>query len=250
MLNPNAILRFADRQKRLLRQTYDTSWQRGASSYQPDDDPEREPTLPLGMAVTGLTGAGLLVARQRYKYVAPVRPDPVRRVIALSRGFEGVNSMAGQLVNLSAGGDPKLYEADGDPQAALNDWIGSNGWRLDAGDAVAWAGEQAGYAEAANADGQLLYSWMSVGDSRVCSDCEQLSGFPPMALGDWPTSPGAGDTECMYGCRCGWDTWDGAVDANYAPSLSPDQNDLVITMADRQAQSLVDMIPDVAYLEG
>lgn len=39
---------------------------------------------------------------------------------------------------------------------ATQEWLDSNEWRLTAGESVAWAGDQAGYAQAANEDGQLL----------------------------------------------------------------------------------------------
>lgn len=250
MLPPEAVLAFADRQKKLLRKTYDDGWRKGVSAYQPDPDPQQNPSLPYELAAAGLGGVALLGVKRKYQYVAPTHPDPIRRVVALAPSFNGVNTMIGQLNAVVSGESPEIYEAGGDYGEALAQWIAANGWRLDAGDSVAWAGEQAGYAEAADADGQLLFSWITEGDSRVCSDCDLLSTYPPMPLSDWPTAPGAGDTECGPGCRCSWDTWDGAVSQFYSPRLSDQQQELANTLAQQQAEAISSMISDVAYLEG
>lgn len=242
MLPPEAVYRFADRQKWLLRHTYDQSWQRGVASYEPDPDPAQEPSLPRSLAITGLTGAALLAVYRRYAYVPPQSPDPVTRAVALAPSFQGINRMASELAS------PVTLAALGTGSDVAG-WAETNAWRLDAGASVAWAGEQAGFAEAANADGQMLYQWMSAGDNRVCDDCEMLSSFPPMALGDWPTSPGAGDTTCNVGCRCSWDIFGQQLPDNYTPSLSPEQQGLIDTISERQLQALQDMMPDAAYLE-
>lgn len=249
MIPPEAVLHFIDQQKRLLRRTYDEAWQRGVVSYEHDDDPEQEPTLPHAMAVAGLSDIALLAARRRYRYKAPAHPDPVRRTVALAGAFAGLNAMVRQVAAVASGTSPELMDAGGDFDAALAAWADANAWRLDAGDSVAWAGEQAGFAEAADSDGMMLYQWVSVGDTRVCSDCELLADFPPMPLGQWPTSPGAGDTTCNAGCRCSWDTWGVIPSDSYAPELSSAQQDLVGTLSDRQAQVLADMLPDAPYLD-
>lgn len=84
---------------------------------------------------------------------------------------------------------------------ALQRFMDTNQWRLYPGESVAWAGEQAGYQEAADADGMLL-EWQTEADDHVCEDCADLGTLPPMPAGDWPTTPGQGDTECNVGCRC------------------------------------------------
>ena len=155
--------------------------------------------------------------------------------------------MAAELAQLLQGVAPEVADT-GSLDGALSSWVDTNAYRLDAGASVGWAGEQAGYAEAADADGQFLYAWTSVGDTHVCPDCELLSGFPAMALGQWPTSPGAGDTECSVGCRCTWDIWPVPLPADYVPNLSADQQALADTLADRQLQALSDMLAEAAYL--
>lgn len=251
MISTESIARFVDKQKRLLRAAYDEAWQRGVNSYEPDADPDQDPPTPLEIATAGLTGAALLAVLRRYRYVPPPNPDAVRRAVALAPAFTSTNRMGAELSGLSAATQPETAAAMGDMGQAMADWADANAYRLDAGAAVAWAGEQAGFAEAANQDGQFLYAWSSVGDQRVCNDCELLSSLPPMPLSDWPTSPGAGDTECSYGCRCSWDTFDMTPpDAGTPPpDLSPDQADLVDTLSERQLQALGDMMPDAAYLE-
>lgn len=250
MIQPQAILQFVDKQKKLLRQIYDEAWLNGVDSYEPDDDPEEEPPTPRELVLAGLVGSALLAALRDYKYVPPASADPVRRAVALYPSYQSLNKMVNELLIVTGGWTPEAVAAKGDLTGALQQWMDSNAWRLAAGDSTAWAGEQAGYAEAANADGQFIYAWMSVGDTHVCSDCELLSSFPPMSLGEWPTSPGAGDTECSVGCRCSWDTFATTdLPITYVPQLTQNQADLANTLADQQAQVLMDLMPDVAYLE-
>jgi hypothetical protein len=50
-----------------------------------------------------------------------------------------------------------------------------------------------------------LWSWLNMGDNRVCDDCERLSKLQPMTLTEWQTNhtePGRGDTICGDHCRC------------------------------------------------
>lgn len=250
MIHPEAILRFADQQKKLLRKTYDEAWLQGVHSYIPDDDPDKEPSLPRDMAVAGLSGSPLLNVRRQYKYQAPNHPSAVYRAVALAPAFIGIASMVGEIVSIMDAASPYVESANGDISLALTNWTETNSWRLDNGDSVAWAGEQAGYAEAADADGQYLYGWMTVGDNRVCSGCELLSSFPPMPLGMWPTAPGAGDTDCGPGCRCSWDVWGDPLPVDYVPYLTSDQQALSDQLATQQAQTITDLMPDAVYLEG
>ena len=114
---------------------------------------------------------------------------------------------------------------------AASDWAQSNAWRLDAGESVAWAGQQTGYAEAADTDGQLL-EWLPESDEHVCEDCGSLGDLPPMPLSDWPTTPGAGDTDCNVGCRCVLQVADEQLGPNgEPPALSQAQEDLVSRIA-------------------
>jgi hypothetical protein len=255
VISHTAALRFADAQKRLLRRTYDTAWGQGVGGYQPDADPRHQPDAPRDVAEAGLTGAALLALRRTYSYVAPTSPDPVRRTVALAPAFRGVNAMVAEVLTIT----PDVTDATAASEAtisaaealgqALQQWMVSNAYRLNMGDSVAWAGEAAGYAEAADADGQLL-EWDDVGDEQVCEDCLSLASMPPMPLSEWPTSPGAGDTECSVGCRCSWsDAGTVAPGDTYAPSLDAGQQSTIGGLLDSQSQTMSDMMPDVAYLE-
>ncbi len=213
MIAPEAIYRFLAAQKHLLRRTYDAAWQTGVANYQPDQDPDSEPSTPRHVAEAGLAGAALLAIRRAYKYVPPASPDPVRRAVALAPAFRSLNAMHTELAELSPAnvaqsqlatiaavdsGGKGLSHEDATAQA-FDDWMGSNAWRLDNGDSVAWAGEQSGGAEAADADGQLL-QWTGADDDRECDDCRELSAMPPLPLSEWPAQPGDGSTECNVGC--------------------------------------------------
>lgn len=215
-MNPGAVARFHAAQTRNLQQTYHRAWQHGVASYAPDPDPtpaEQEEHRERALLVGG-SAAAVLVARSR-RYRPPDAPDDGTEANALGGAREGLDRMAQELVSLTpasshvdqateAARAGEIPERDIHSYAeglATSDWADSNAWRLDAGESVAWTGEQAGYSEAAAADGQLL-EWLPEGDERVCSDCEQLGSLPPMPMDDWPTQPGAGDTICNAGCRC------------------------------------------------
>lgn len=99
---------------------------------------------------------------------------------------------------------------------------------------MAWSGEQRGYAEAANADGQLI-EWLTEA-TGVCEDCEALGGLPPMPLADWPTTPGSGDTVCASGCRCVLQVADDQElgPNGEPPALTDGQESLVSQIAERR----------------
>lgn len=216
MIPPGAIQRFAERQRQLVHDSYDKAWQQGVEAYEPDADPE-DPTpehLHRGEEAS-LTGLLLLKARANRVYEPPRTPDLARRQQALAGALKSTERMAGELAQLSP--TPKHFEeaqAEVDAGkiaaealtaaalgAAVADWAESNAYRLDSGASVAWAGEQAGYAESANTDGQLL-AWVDEGDEKVCGDCDALDSMGPMPLEDFPAMPGEGATECDVGCRC------------------------------------------------
>ena len=200
-MNPGAIERFHAAQSRNLEQTYDHAWRQGVASYEPQDPepaPDKNPavaTAPVG------TGAALLTRRQQ-AYREPAAPDAARRARALEPASAGLAKMTDELHQLTptqehmqtaeaAARSGEIDAGDMDAYAealAAGDWLESNAWRLDAGDSVAWSGEQAGYAEAADADGQLL-EWLPESDEHVCEDCGSLGELPPMPLSDWPTRP-------------------------------------------------------------
>jgi hypothetical protein len=90
--------------------------------------------------------------------------------------------------------------------------------------------------EAAAADGMLL-EWLPEADDHVCADCEGLGALPPMPLGDWPTTPGSGDTACSVGCRCVLQvSVDQELPGGELPALTEDEEALVSRIA--QAREL------------
>jgi hypothetical protein len=187
----------------------------GVANYTPDDDPAPEDVpdepAPDPSTAAGATGAAVLAALRMYPYKAPKQPDALRRAAALAPAFASLDRMAGELATLSPSTDAiDQGNADESFASALLGWAVSNGWRLDAGESTAWAGESSGFAEAATQDGQLL-EWIDSGDDHECADCEVLAGMPPAPLSDWPCQPGDGVTECHSGCRCSLDVSDQQV---------------------------------------
>lgn len=246
-LDPAAIHRFAHQQKQLLVDTYNDAWAVGVVGYEPDPDPPQQPHTAQHLAEAGLAGAALLAVRQLYPYKPPTTPDPLSRAQALAPAFGGVNRMMAELNSYALTSMAQVAE---DYAGALQTWLEGNSWRLDAGDSVAWAGEQNGYGEAADQDGQLL-EWQAEGDDRVCEDCQTLADMPPQALADWPSRPGDGTTECNVGCRCNLVASEVSVvpGDTYAPALTDDQRQLVGALSDRQSESLGAMMPDAQYLD-
>lgn len=261
MIPPAAIQRFTEQQRQLIHDSYDQAWRRGVQGYEPDADPD-EPTPEHQYAgeEASLTGAALLRARSRRSYEAPTQPDMARRQQALAGALKSTERMAGELATLSP--EPKHQvaaqtEVDdgklpvesvtaGALALAVAGWAESNAYRLDAGASVAWAGEQAGYAEAANTDGQLL-QWQSEDDDSVCEDCADLESMGPLPLEDFPTMPGDGATECDAGCRCSLE----AVAISMLPGdeLAPlgDEASAALEKVAGQAQERMDKsMPEVA----
>lgn len=250
-MNPGAVARFHSAQTRLLQSTYHRAWRHGVATYQPDPDPtEKERERARERAVTAsIAAAAVLVARGR-DYVPPDSPDPDAEARAMTGARSSLDRMAGELMALTPASQHVEQAAEAAAAGeiehrdiasyaeglAASDWADSNAWRLNAGDSVAWAGEQAGYSQAAAADGQLL-EWLPEGDERVCSDCEQLGSLPPMPMDDWPTQPGAGDTICNAGCRCVLQVADGQEllgAGDELPALTQDENDFISELAERR----------------
>jgi hypothetical protein len=244
-VNVDAVARFHAAQSRLLADTYDRAWRHGVASY----EPAAEGADGDGSAPAAIPAAGGLLAARAAAYVAPSTPDERAKADALRGAANGLEGMAGELLALhpSAAHDQQAadavsseailpHESSAYAEAlAAREWAESNQWRLNAGDSVAWSGEQRGYAEAANVDGQLL-EWLPESDGRVCESCESLGSLPPMPLGDWPTTPGAGDTICREGCRCVLQVADEhELGPNgEPPALSRDQEDVVSRIAERR----------------
>jgi hypothetical protein len=246
-VNPSAIARFREAQSRLLGETFDRAWRHGVASYQPEEESQRPlPPEDTHPHVTAAAGVAALAACRLRRYRAPSTPDPVRRDRALEPATASLDKMADELHQVAptsehvqaaeAAARSGAIDARDMPSyadaLAVQDWAESNAWRLNAGDSVAWAGEQAGYSEAADADGQLL-EWLPEADHHVCADCEGLGALPPMPLSDWPTTPGVGDTACSVGCRCVLQvSADQTLPDGEPPALSEDEEQLVSRIAE------------------
>lgn len=252
MLHPDALASFAQSQKALVVATYNQAWHRGVASYPPPDRPhDAEAESARQHDEELLTGAALLAARRRRQYVAPAHPDQYRRAIAVAPALSGVNSMVVELSTLSP--TPEQIAGAADAQGALAEamaqWAETNSWRLNGGESAAWAGEQAGYGEAADAAGDLL-DWQTEGDDHVCDSCDALGSMGPMPLGEWPTTPGAGDTDCAVGCRCSLESVSAflAGDTYQPQSLTDDQQAAVNQILDTRSSALDGLMPDMAML--
>jgi hypothetical protein len=145
-------------------------------------------------------------------YTTPVTPptpttQPGRLSQMLTHPSGGLMmaAMGAALVSLASMRSQLQTISRADDTTGLSTFLGSAQSRLDGGSAIAWSGEQNGYAQAADASGDLL-RWVTEGDDRVCEDCQAYGDMDPMPLGMWPTSPGSGQTECSLGCRCSFDT--------------------------------------------
>lgn len=264
MLKPDALGNFAVAQKRLLVATYNAAWQTGVHNYAPaprELDPAAEADRDRDEAL--LAGAALLASRRMRSYRPPTSPDSYRRAVAVAPALRGVNAMTAELSTLTP--TPADVRAAAEAVAAgtvspadeawqgvvemLSGWASDNAWRLTAGESVAWAGEQAGYAEAANSDGMLL-EWVTEGDDRVCLDCEMLGTMGPMPLEEWPSVPGSGDTACNVGCRCSFDVAAvmPASDSYMPVTPTPDQQAAVDSILGRRETALNGLMPDAAVL--
>ena len=258
MIDVAAIARFHRAQAALLASTYDHAWRHGVASYEPDDDPE-EPARPradetkiqLVPIIAAGTAAALLTRRER-PYQPPLAPVAEVRARALTPALAGLDRMAGELQHITP--TPAQLQAAEDAiragtiesedavsyalALAAREWVEGNEWRLNAGESVAWAGEQDGYGQAANEDGQLL-EWLTEADDRVCDDCSELGDMPPMPLSEWPTTPGAGDTTCDVGCRCCMIVADDQeLPGGELPALSEDQEATLSRIAEGRREAL------------
>lgn len=264
MLHPDALAAFALAQKRLLVSTYNDAWHQGVANYPASGRPvDEQAEQSKERDEATLTGAALLAARRRRQYVPPTLPEQYRRAIAVAPALNGVNNMVGELSTLApsqahldaaqaAVQDGAIAPADAPSYAlteALANWVAANDWRLNAGESVAWAGEQAGYGEAANAAGDLL-EWETEGDDHVCADCEALGEMDAMPLSEWPTTPGAGDTECDVGCRCGFSVAATmpSTDTFQSYPLGADAQAVTDAILQRRSEALNGLMPDAALL--
>lgn len=183
MLNMQAIEAFIERQQRLLNETFDRSWALGRARFGERGrlsapDPARK-RRALGPAFSSL-------AKMRRELRA-LRPSPAH-----------LEAAAALAATTTGGGVSVEKVAEG---LAVQEYAKTAEPRLLAGRAVVWSGVQLGTAEAADRSGQLL-AWVAQDDGGLCATCAQYASEAPRRLAEWPTTPGAGDTPCSYGCRC------------------------------------------------
>jgi hypothetical protein len=266
---------FVDKQKRLLVQTYNAAWQKGVDSYGKGTPPEKPDPVRRAVALAPAFKSLNAMADE----FADVGKKPVREADPSAQQKPTVSQRLKQLFRIGVGtaaavkvaGSPREpsdspssdtgasepasaasddADAAGSVASAVRDWVINNAYRLDGADSVVWAGEQAGYGEAADADGQLL-GWDDTGDASECGDCHELANMPPQPLSEWPCTPGDGATECNIGCRCELTATGDSVLPNdtYAPALTGSQSALIDKLVAAQADAMSAMMPDSQYLE-
>lgn len=180
----DASRRWQRKQADILMRAYIAAWRRGVSSY-------RSSRMPPAI---GQSPAHL-----------PAAPDSSAMSRALAPALLGIARIGAHLGAISP--TPGQVSRAGNYQDALRlaalEHMRNRAWTLANGMSVAWAGEQAGYAEAAHAEG-LWLEWQLDPTPGVehCDDCPVLATFPPMPLDRWPTMPGDGGTACNVGCKC------------------------------------------------
>lgn len=209
MTPQQAAARWQHRQARILARSYVKAWHTGQQAYR------TQTVTPL--ATTAATTP------------PPTGPAAQQMGRALAPALAGLATMAAQVASVIP---TAVLLAENSVEVAyrlaVRGFLLSNAWRLAAGVSVIWAGEQLGYAQAANADG-LLLAWELDPRASHCQDCPALAALPPMPLSEWPTLPGEGATACNVGCKCSLQ----AVAAT-RPVLTPDQQLVVARVAARQ----------------
>lgn len=207
-----AAAAWQQRQLQLLASTYQQAWQQGANAYRTQQATPNVPTK----APTNL----------------PMKPNAAVMSRALAPAATSLARMAATIATIVPTAPQLAVTATvaAATTLAIRQYLKTNGWLLGAGVSVAWAGEQAGYAQAADADG-LLLDWQLDPNPAVhhCDDCPALAALPPMPLNWWPTLPGEAATDCNVGCRCSMR----AVAAS-PPSLTAAQHEVISRIGNRQ----------------
>jgi hypothetical protein len=178
-----ATARWQQKQARAIRNTYRDAWKTGRNAYRSEQHPpntQHRPAKP-----------------------PPARPAALPERQALAPALNSLARMGAELVLLvpTAAQIAVAGSMAAAMLLAIKAWIKTNAYRLAGAASVAWAGEQHGYTQAADADG-LLLAWQLDGAAHHCDDCLALAGLPAMPLEQWPTMPGDGATECGAGCKC------------------------------------------------
>lgn len=209
MTPAQASAAWQQRQAKTLKQTYTAGWKTGVRNYQ-----SQHATPPATAAAT---------AAPTVPAAAPMQQALTPALTSLARMGAQLAIIVPTVVQLAAAGTAIAAIA-----LAAREWLQANAYLLAGGVSAAWAGEQHGYAQAANADG-LLLDWELDPRAEHCSDCPALAALPPLPLGVWPTLPGDGATECATGCKCSMR----AVAAD-APVLTAEQEQTLLRVASKR----------------
>lgn len=205
---PKASQRWQNRQVQALHDAYNKAWHQGARNYH-----SQYATPPVPRT------AGP-------KPTAPNIANMQKTLAAALATIASIGVALAAIVPTTA----QITAAGGLSAATITlmrAYLATVAWRLALAVYVVWVAEQAGYAEAAQADGLLLKWTLDPSpDIHHCVDCPGLASLPPMPLEMWPTLPGMGDTECNVGCRCSMQ----AVAAPI-PSLSGSQEEILRRVA-------------------
>lgn len=187
MVTPQqAAAQWQQRQTKLLAEQYAKAWQQGANAYRTEQATPQHatPVLPTGGSL-------------------PAKPNATAMSRALGPAVQSLAQMAATIATIvpTAAQLATAGSVAAATSLAIKTYLASHAWRLAAGASVIWAGEHAGYAQTADADGQLI-SWELGPSANPCGDCPALAALPAMPLSWWPTLPGEGATECNVGCKC------------------------------------------------
>lgn len=204
-----AASRWLARQERLIRQAYEKGWQAGQRNYR-----SQYATPPAATVTT-----------------AAAQPNQATMSRVISPALTSAQRVAAQLAVIvpTAAQIAATATMAAAVALAVRQFLATKTFLLLLAVYVLWAAEQAGYAEAAHADG-LLLRWELDLRADHCSDCPALATLPAMRLDQWPTLPGEGATECKQGCKCSLRSVPGAV----ARPLTAQQLELVQRLAARQ----------------
>jgi hypothetical protein len=207
-----AATRWQSRQARLLKATYLKGWQAGVRNFRSQQ--------PASTRQRGATPAAPALATPPTATMSQALSPALTSLARMGAQLAVIVPTAAQLAVAGTVAAATLL--------AVKEFLKTSGWLLAAGVSVAWAGEQAGYAHAADANGFLL-RWQLDPRAEHCDDCPLLAMLPPLPLAMWPTFPGDGATECNVGCKCSLQ----AVTAEI-PVLTAEQQELLSRIGNRQ----------------
>lgn len=211
MILHHAVAEWQKRQAHAISQAYDRAYRDGQQNYRRDN------TNPAPHTATGQPPPAVPPAQPKLQALSPA-------LNSLARMGAEMALLVPTTAQIATAGSVAAATV-----ALLQAYLARNAYRLAGAASVAWAGEQHGYVQAADADG-LLLEWELDAGAHHCDDCPALAGLPPMPLAQWPTLPGDGATQCAAGCKCSMR----AVSAP-RPVLTADQHQALQRVAARHA---------------